>query len=183
MITQTESYLGPAEVVSAGGTCGIVQVRLLDGEQVAARLALAQPYAPAAGDEVLVISQKWGEAYVIGVLHGRGVTTLQVPADLTIAAPNGSIRLSAGRHLELNGKASIDLVTPKATVRATRLNILATTLVQRLGSAFTWAKDLLQWKSGRVRTVVDEGWLLRADRVHTKTSGNTCINGKTVHLG
>ena len=183
MITEIAQYLGPAEVVTPAGKSGFVEVRLLDGETLWARLALALPYTPAVGDEVLIICQQPADAYVIGVLQGRGITTLQVPADLTLAAPNGTIRLIAGRSVQVRGTESVEITTRKATLRATRLNILATTLVQRLGSAYTWATGLLQFKSRRMRTVTDESWLVRAERAHLKTSGNTCINGKTVHLG
>jgi hypothetical protein len=183
MMTQLDSYLGPAEVVAPGGSPGFVDVRLLDGDVVSARIALAQLYSPAVGDEVLVISQRTGDAYVIGVLAGRGTTTIQVPADLTLAAPRGTIRIAAGRGIQVQSGASIEMAARKATLRVGRLNVVAATLVQRLGSAFTWATGLLQWKSRRMRTVTDEGWLVRAERAHLKTAGNTCINGKTVHLG
>ena len=183
MITDTTQYLGPAEVITASGKPGYVEVRLLDGEVVWARLALAMPYLSAVGDEVLVICQQPPHAFVIGVLQGRGVTTLQVPADLTLAAPNGNIRLIAGHSVQVNGAQSVEITTPRATLRATRLNIIASTLVQRLGSAYTWATSLLQFKGRSIRTVAEEGWLLRADRAHVKTSGNTSIRGKTIHLG
>lgn len=183
MITETAQYLGPAEVITAAGKPGFVELRLFDGETRWARLALALPYTPAVGDEVLFICQQPSDGYIIGVLQGRGVTTFQVPADLTLAAPNGTIRLLAGRSVQVRGTESVDIITKKATLRANRLNILATTLVQRFGSAYTWATGLLQFKSRRMRTVTDEGWMVRADRAHLKTSGNTCINGKTIHLG
>jgi hypothetical protein len=183
MITEIAQYLGPGEVITPAGKPGFIEVRLLDGETLSAQLALALPYTPAAGDEVLVIFQKPTDAYIVGVLQGRGVTTLQSPADLTLVAPNGTIRLAAGHAVQIRGAESVEITAHKATVRATRLNLLATTLVQRLGSAYVWATGLLQFKSRRTRTVTDEGWLLHADRAHLKTSGNTCINGKTVHLG
>jgi len=183
MITETALYLGPAEVLAATSKSDFVEVQLLDGDRLRARLALAMPYTPSVGDEVLVICEQPPDAYIIGVLQGRGISTMQVPADLTLAAPNGTIRLEAGRSVRLLGAHSVEITSRKATIQATRLNLLATTLVQRLGSAFTWATGLLQFKSRRMRTVSAEGWLLRADRAHLKTSGNTSINGKTIHLG
>ena len=123
------------------------------------------------------------EAYVVGVLRGRGITSLQVPGDFTLAAPHGTIRLVSGHSVHLQSADSVEVATRKLTLRTTRLNILAATLVQRLGNAYTWATGLFQLKSRRVRTVADEGWLVRAERAHVKTSGNTCINGKTIHLG
>lgn len=183
MITETTQYLGPAEVITSSGKPGYIEVRLLDGEVVWARLALALPYSAAIGDEVLVICQQPPHAFVIGVLQGKGITTLQVPADLTLAAPNGSIRLVAGRSVQLNGAEAIEIDAPKTTLRATRLNIIVTTLVQRLGNAYTSATGLLQFRARSLRNVAEEGWLLRADRAHVKTSGNTSIKGKTIHLG
>jgi hypothetical protein len=186
MITPTESalYLGPAEVVlPAAHHAGLVEVRLLDGELVQARLALAVPYEPAAGDEVLVVCQRPPDAYIIGILRGRGVTRLRVPADLELEAPAGSIRLRAGRSVEVHGTQAVSIEGKTTSVRAQRINLIAATLVQRLDNAFTWTRNLLQFKSRRVRTIADEGWLVRASRAHLKTSGNTCINGETIHLG
>jgi len=182
MMTTISSYLGPAEVVSPVGESGLIEIRLLDGESVSARLALAMPYCPAVGDEVLVISQGASETYVIGVLRGSGPTRLQVPGDLHLCAPHGTVRLS-GESVEIHGRARVEMTGRQTTIRTTRLNLFATTLVQRLNSAYTWVTGLLQWKGRRMRMVADEGWLVRADRAHLKTSGNTCINGKTIHLG
>jgi hypothetical protein len=182
MMTTTSPYLGPAEIVSPAGESGLMEVRLLDGESVWARLALGIPYSPAVGDEVLVISQRPSESYVIGVLHGRGVTSLQVPGDLHLSAPHGTVRLT-GDNVEIRGRSRVELTAHQATIRTARLNLFATTLVQRLTSAYTWVTGLLQFKGRRMRMVADEGWLVRAERAHLKTSGNTCINGKTIHLG
>src|SRR4051812_10118526 len=178
MTVETSQYLGPAEVVSVEGKPGYVEVRLLDGDLLWSRLALALAYTPSLGDEVLVIGQQPSNAYVIGVIRGRGATTLQVSADLILAAPNGSIRLVASECVQIRGTDSVEITTQKATVRAKRFTLIATTFVQRLGNAYVWATGLLQFKSRRARTVVEEGWLVRADRAHLKTSGNTNINGK-----
>ena len=62
MITEITQYLGPAEVISPAGKPGFVELRLLDGETLWARLALALPYSPAVGDEVLVICQRPSDA-------------------------------------------------------------------------------------------------------------------------
>src|SRR5262245_54816146 len=74
---ETAVFLGPARVLAEDGKTGRVQVALPDGDEVWARLALAVPYHPAVGDEVLVICQEMPDAYVIGVLRGHGTTTLR----------------------------------------------------------------------------------------------------------
>jgi hypothetical protein len=176
-------YLGPARVLQGPGRPGYVQVARPDAEVLWARLALATPYSPAVGDEVLVICEDPEQAYVIGVLQGSGATAWRVPGDLRLEAPNGRVRISAGRGIDLAAEESIDLAAPRGTIRFVRLNILVTTLVQRLHNGFAWATGLLQTKSRRARAITEEGWLLRADRAHVKTTENVHINGKTIHLG
>ena len=183
MMIETSAYLGPARVLAGPGKPGYVQVSLPDDETVWARLALATPYRPAPDDEVLVICEETPHAYVIGVLEGRGVTTLRVPGDLKLEAPRGKVQIVAGKSVELRSEKAIELAAPRATLRFGRLNVLVTTLVQRLTNAFTWATGLVQSKSRRMRCVIDEGWLVRAGRAHIQTADNIHINGKTIHLG
>lgn len=183
MILESTLYLGPAEVLAPADTSGFVKVRFPNQQTGRARLALAMPYAPAAGDEVLVVRQETESAYVIGVLTGNGPVTLRVPGDLNLEAPRGAVRIRSAAALQLDSATGVDITAPRATVRAGRLNLLATTLVQRVASAYTWATGLIQTKSRRLRQVSDEGWFVRAGRAHIKTSDNVSINGKTIHLG
>ena len=179
---ETAVYLGPARVVAPDGKPGYVQVVLADDEVLRARLALAVPYSPVAGDEVLVICQEMPDAYVIGVLRGSGPITLRVPGDLKLEAPRGEISIIAGKSVKVRGAQAIELAA-RATFRFNRLNVLVTTLVQRLANSFTWATGLVQSKSRRLRQVAEEGWLVRAGRAHVKTQDNIHINGKAIHLG
>jgi hypothetical protein len=183
MIVETAAYLGPARVLTAPARPGYVKVTLRDDEAKWARLALALPYSPEPGDEILLICNDASDAYVIGVLNGRGTTTLRVPNDLRLEAPHGQVHIVAGKTVHLHSEESLDLSAPRGTLRFARLNVLVSTLVQRLGSAYTWATGLVQLKSRRMRWVADEGWLVRAGRAHVKTSDNIHINGKTIHLG
>lgn len=179
----TSVYLGPARVSGAPGRPGFVQVELPDGIRVQARLALAVPYSPESGDEVLVVCQELPQVWVIGLLRGRGKTTLRVAGDLTIEAPHGAVNILAGKGIRMESEESIGLSAPRATLRFGRLNILVTTLVQRLVNSFVWASGLIQFKSRRLRQVSDEGWLVRSGRAHLKSKDNFHINGKTIHLG
>ena len=183
MIVETASYLGPALVLAGPDVTGYVQVSLPGNEIMQARLALALPYSPEPGDEVLVICHEPPQAYVIGLLEGRGTTTLRVPGDLRIEAPQGEVHISAGKAVHVRSGEALELTSPRATFRFDRLNMLVSTLVQRLTNAFSWATGLVQTKSRRMRMVADEGWLVRAGRAHVKTKENIHINGKTIHLG
>ena len=180
---ETAIYLGPARVLERAGRPGHIQVALADDEVLWARLALAAPYSPAPGDEVLVICQDMPEAYVIGVLRGSGSTTWRVPGDLKLEAPRGQVIIIAGKSVKLRSGEAMEIAAPRATFRFRRLNVLVTTMVERLTNLFTWATGLVQSKSRRLRQVTEEGWLVRANRAHIKTQDNIHINGKTVHLG
>jgi hypothetical protein len=146
-------------------------------------MAMAVLYSPEPGDEVLVACNEPPHAYVIGVLEGRGTITLRVHADLRLEAPRGRVQILAGKSIQVRSEQSLELNAPRATFRFDRLNVLVTTLVQRLTHAFTWATGLVQSKSRRLRWIAEEGWLVRAGRAHVRTTDNIHINGKTVHLG
>ena len=183
MITAPALFLGPGEIVKAGESTGLYEVRLPSGESKWAQLAFIGPYLPDVGDQVLIVSLEDGDAYVIGILKGTGQVTWKVPGDLVLKAPKGSIRLEASDGVEISGAERVEVRTRKATVKVRRLNILASSVVQQIGNAYTWATGLVQFKSQRMRAVVSDGWLVRAGRGHVKTTGNMNINGKTIHLG
>ena len=183
MIVETVAYMGPGRVLAGPDKPGYVHVALADNRAVWARMAMAVPYSPEPGDEVLVVCNEPPDAYVIGVLHGHGTTTLRVQADLRLEAPRGDVHILAGKSIHLRSEESLELNAPRATFRFARLNVLVTTLVQRLTNAFTWATGLVQSKGRRLRWIADEGWLVRAGRAHVRTTENIHINGKTVHLG
>jgi hypothetical protein len=183
MTTLTTTYIGPAAVLASNQTGGQIEVQLPSGGQTSARVALAIPYSPAVGDEVLVIGDDLEDLYVIGVLHGGGVSRLTVPGDLAIEAPNGAIMFSSAKKLELTSRQAVETSAPQVTLRANRLNLIARRTIQKFDSAFTWVAELLQVKSRRIRTVADEGSLLKADRMHVLTKGNCVIKSKTIHLG
>jgi hypothetical protein len=182
MIVETAGYLGPARVLAAGES-GYVQVAMAGDDVMWARMAMAVPYRPEPGDEVLVICNEPPHAYVIGVLHGHGTTTLRVPCDLRLEAPRGEVHIVAGKTIRMRSEVAMELGAPHGTFRFGRLNVLVTTLVQRLTNAFTWATGLVQAKSGRLRWIAEEGWFVRARRAHVRTTDNIHITGKTVHLG
>ena len=60
---------------------------------------------------------------------------------------------------------------------------IAQRLVQRVGNAYTWVRELFQIKTRRHRTVADESFLVKTKRARMKSGGDFNINGKTIHLG
>jgi sucrose-6-phosphate hydrolase SacC (GH32 family) len=158
-------------------------VRLASGARVTARMAIAVPYQPVIGDEVLVISQGDEQTYVIGILKGSGLTKWSVPGDLVFEAPYGGIKLECAQPMQFNSERRIDIASPQMTLRATRLEFSARSLVQRVGNAYLWVKELFQVKSRRYRAVADESYLVKTKRVRMKSDGDFNIDGKTIHLG
>jgi hypothetical protein len=182
-LTATANYLGSAEVLAIAQPYGRVEVRLPSGERAWARLAITGPYFAAVSDEVLIIGNDLDELYVIGVLRGTGPTKISVPGDLAIEAPNGSIRLHAAKPIEIGSKVKVEVAASRVAVRADRLDFFAKRTVQKFTNAYTWVSQLFQLKSGRTRAVADEGYLIKAGRMHVKTKGNCVINSETIHLG
>src|SRR5205809_287780 len=129
---EQSTYLGPAMVLTAAS--GRVKLELPDAHEWAL-CALAFPYRPATGDVVLAVGRA-GAWYVIGVLAGRGATTLTVPGDLTIAAPRGRVVVQARDGIDLKGEA--------VRVTAGRLELFARSLVERFTDATRWVQDVFQ---------------------------------------
>ena len=168
---EATTYLGPARVLTAAGNRAKIE---LPDEHVWATVALGTPYEPAADDVVLAIGQK-GAWYVIGLIQGRGKTTLTVPGDLAIRAPHGSIELSA--------TAGITVRSPEVNIAAGVLEIAAKSIFERFTSATRWVKETLQLRAGRVRTRVEGAYDLAADRIQEKAQRDVKIDGSKIHLG
>jgi hypothetical protein len=170
--SQSQDYLGPAEVVRAEG--GTLHVRLRGGAVRQADLALALPYEPAVGDSLLVIG-RGREHYVIGVLQGRGHTALTLEGDVDLRAANGRLRVSGDHGVELSG--------PEIELRAGRLEMFAGAVRQRFASICQRVSDLVSMHAGEAHTVVRGTQLAQAHTAAILTEGTVTINGKQVHLG
>lgn len=182
MNTAIATYLEPAEVLEIE-SAGRITARLRSGARVSARLALSVPYRPTIGDELLIIGNDPDDLYVIGVLRGSGLSRFTVPGDLTIEAPHGAIRLSAAEEVTIRSRKRVEAAAPRVTLRAERLDLLAKQTIQKFMNAYTWVTELLQQKAGRLRSVTDEGYFVKAGRAHIRTKDNCVINAKTIHLG
>jgi hypothetical protein len=173
MIQQdTALYLGPAGVVRTLARRALV--RLPDGAERWADLALAFPYQPAADDLVLVAAQE-DRAYVVGVLRGSGPATFAFPGDVTIASTDGRVRLRSAHGVEVEA--------PEVAIRGDEVGVEARTFRQRLECAYQWVKDLVQLRAGRQRTVVDGSIHQTAERTLIRSERETKVDGEQVLLG
>ena len=168
----SSSYLGPAEVLEA--SVQDVVVRIVEGVEVRATLALAFPYRPATGDLLLVIGQD-DELDVIGVLKGAGSADLAIQGDVRLHAIEGKLELSGDRGVKLAG--------PEVDVTTGRLTMMADTLVQKCTQAFQRVRGLLTLRAGRAHTVVDEASYSKARNMVLVSDERVMINGKQIHLG
>ncbi len=179
----TETYLGPATVLASNRTPSSIQIQLPSGETLQARLALSLPYEACEGDQVLVIAQESDQAYVIGVLKGNGPTTITVPADLRLRAPNGGIELESAKDLVLQSGKRVSIEGPDVDLRAGRLQIFSHRIIQKAREVYHWVSDLFQVKSGRARMRCDSTFHLKAHRTYLKGESEIALDGKKVYLG
>ena len=165
--------LGPARVTKdARGR--EVEVKLDSGERVNAQLALALPYAAVADDIVLVLS-KGERHYVVGVLDGAGITQLQFRGDVAVKAIGGSLTLEADEGVKVHGK--------KLSFVAQEIEVVATSLIERLQSVYQRVHGLLNVRAESMTTTVDETSRIRAKRASIVTEENIRINGEQIRLG
>jgi hypothetical protein len=164
-------YLGPGQVIEIENN----RVRLaLQEEEAWALLAMPYPYQPQVGDVVLAISQ--GEAYyVIGVIKGSGLTTFTVPGDLRFQAPNGKIDLVSTKGISILG--------PQVKIHADSLELHAKTIVEKFVNAYRWVKDAFQLRAGRVRTIVESSYRVKAEKIVERAKTTVHIDGEKIHLG
>jgi len=172
-----DSYLGAGRVVRVD--TGSVLVALEEasvprGTLVHAVPALTFPYRSAVGDQLLVIGDT--EAfYVIGVLEGRGHTSLSNPRGVSIRADGGALRLVGDRGVVLSGR--------RIRFEAERLRQLAVTAIHSFGERVTHVRETLKVEAGDVDEHSSGRFLLQARCVVLKTLTNARIKSTTVRVG
>ncbi len=163
-------YLGPATVTELEGATPVVDV---GGERVRAELALAFPYEPVVGDDLLVIG-KDGAFYVIGLMRARGQVALRFFGDVRLQAVGGKLELEGDEGVRLRGQ-SVEVVTRK-------FKTLADSVVERANDVYRRVKETLDVHAGEKRELVDGMISTRAETINSATSGVTSINGKEIHM-
>ncbi len=171
-LPRPDDYLGPGYVVAVEPHEVTVEIR--GGERARAQMALSIPYAPVLGDVLLVIG-KGGEHYVIGVLHGSGKTSLSFEGAVDLRATGGPLTLSSDQGVAIHG--------PEVDIQTGKLEVLATSLVEKLGSLYQRVRDALNIHAGKAHTVIDDSSFMTAKNAAIITEETMSINGKEIHLG
>ncbi|QDV25614.1 DUF3540 domain-containing protein [Aureliella helgolandensis] len=164
-------FLGAARVVRIDGARLLL---MMNETQAWASNAIAYPYDFQVDDMVLAIGQK-DDWFVIGVLQGSGKTTLHVPGNLQLMAPNGSIEMVASRGVSIR--------SPTVNIVATQLNLAAKKLNERFEQARLWVKESYEIMTKRMTTRAEGSYRLNADKIVERAKGDVKIDGKKIHLG
>jgi hypothetical protein len=151
-----------------------VKVALADGTVATAAFALALPYAACEGDELLVIGDG-DEHFVIGVLAGRGQTSLALPGGVSLRAVGGALDLAGDEGVKIRG--------PVVEVHADKLHSVARSVVETFSSVFQRVTDLLHVHAREHVSIADEGSFSQAKTTAIQTEETVTINGKEIHLG
>lgn len=166
-----ENFLGAAKVERVDGNRVLL---VQQDQQVWAASAIGYPYQFQPNDEVLVIGQR-EDWYVIGVLAGHGKTSFQVPGNLQIHAPQGSIELIASKGISMR--------SPSISLVAAQLNLAAKKMSQRYDQVKLWVKQNFDVIANRMTTKVDQSYRLSADKIVERAKGDVKIDGNKIHLG
>jgi hypothetical protein len=151
-----------------------VTVALVDGTVAKAAFALSLPYAACEGDELLVIGDG-AELFVIGVLAGRGKTSLALHGDVSLRAIGGA--------LDLVGDEGVNIRAPVVEVRADKLHSVARSVVETFSSFFQRVSEVLHVHARQQVSIADEGSYSQAKTTAIQTEETVTINGKEIHLG
>jgi hypothetical protein len=179
------------------------EVRLATGECARVRTGEA--------GEALEILSAQGEL-VFSYDPATRVTRLVVPrGDLQLFAVEGNIDLNAGGDIRVRGEGAVDiqgqrlrLGAPRAEItidtltyagrrlRANlgeaklaldKLRVVADTVRQRARDVYQEITDLAQTRAGRVRTLVEDTYQVKAQDLILDASRDTKIDGEQIYIG
>jgi Protein of unknown function (DUF3540) len=151
-----------------------VMVALADGREVSATFALPLPYAACEGDVLLVIGES-GEFFVIGIIAGRGKTSLELQGNVSVHAVGGALDLSGDQGVTVRG--------PVVAVHADKLNTVARAVVETFSSLFQRVTDVVHVHARQQVSIVDEGSYSQAKTTAIQSEDTVTINGREIHLG
>lgn len=169
--------LGPAEVLEPAAGVDprrAVDVRIDGVRTVRATMAMQLPYEPCAGDTVLTIGTDEA-TYVIGVIHGRGRTIVEMHGDVDLRALGGTLSLSSDRAVRVE--------SPDVEIVARRLRSVAESVFQTASTMRQRVAELFSVHAGQVHTVADGASVSQAKSTTLLSEEKVTINGKSVHLG
>jgi len=166
------SYFGAAHVLESEAQ--YVKVRLADLREVWVRLALALPYEPVSGDQLLVISQG-DDCYAIGVLEGHGRTSLAIEGDVELRAVGGS--------LTLEGDTGLELKSPEVQIEASKLSMVASAVSEKFDRLYQRVRGTRSQHAGETHEIVDGVAFQKAHRTTLLADETVTVNGKQIKLG
>jgi hypothetical protein len=109
--------------------------------------------------------------------------------DLELCTEDGDIRLNSANAVQINSH-SIDMNSTKLNANAGyarfvfgRLETAMDTLVEQAKNVYRTVKQLTQLRTGRLRTLVDETYQFKADKVFMKSEDDFKVKGEKIHLG
>lgn len=123
---------------------------------------------------LLVIGTEKG-FYVIGVLHGRGTTSLAFQGDVELRAMGGALRIGADKGVEVR--------SPEITLQSGKLRLMADAMVQTFATVRQRVTELLSVHAAARHTVVDGASHEQAKSATILTEEKMTINGKAIYLG
>lgn len=171
-LASATDYLGAGLVLDV--TLSRVRVRLEDGAEREATMALAFPYHPELGDELLVLG-KAERYFVVGLLSGQGRATLEFEGDVSLRSLGGKVEISAAEGVELRSR--------ELALYADKVRIVASALTETLSTCVSRVRELWSVQAGERRTIVRGLSHLQAKQARIDTEEQVAINGKQVHLG
>ncbi|MCA9640020.1 MAG: DUF3540 domain-containing protein [Myxococcales bacterium] len=118
-----------------------------------------------------------------------GTLELRATADLHLAAPAGSVRVSAGRRIELSAPEAelagrqLSLRGDATQVDFGRLELRGERLLTRVAEAFVDVERVAETRAKRLRTLVESTLELFAQRTSIRSEKDTRVDGKRILLG
>lgn len=109
--------------------------------------------------------------------------------NLELCTEDGDICLNSANAVQLNGH-SIEMQSKKLNANVgyakfvfDRLETVVGTLVEQAKNVYRTVAQLTQLRAGRMRTLVDETYQFKADKVFMKSEDDFKIKGEKIHLG
>lgn len=174
LVRESDVLLGPATVVEASQGRDVMVHVAGDREPRRARVALATPYSPGEGDEVLVLG-RGPSLWIVGVIAGTGSTELALPGDVTVRAVGGTLRLEGDCGVEVRGS--------EIRLESRVFAVVAEKAIEKVDALYQRVRGLLSVHAERVHTTVDETCTTTARSSTLLVEETAMINGKQIHLG
>ncbi len=108
---------------------------------------------------------------------------------LELSTENGDIELRSARTVRIGGRA-IEMNSNALRIKAAsarwivnRLETLAETLFEKARNSYRTVEQLMQLRSGRMRTLVDQTYQFKSHKAFLKSEEDFKIKGEKIHLG